>query len=184
MGFKMTDKITREEFYKLADEIELEFLKTATPEQRHQLLLGWNCDRGCDLLDCIVEAKDTDKATILALYWRLNPKHQKQYKDRDDLLKGQEYLIIDDYDLFVKLEKLYISGYYQEQNIAFDPANDIYDNGYNWTTQSSDIVTVLDIPKVMFEKLEGKEVVLEDDWVEGFPPVVDDAINKLRKRIR
>ena len=48
--------------------------------------MQWNCDRGFDLLNWVLDAKDTDKATILRLYWMLCPEYQKQYKDRDDVL--------------------------------------------------------------------------------------------------
>ena len=179
----MTDKITDEEFEKLYYELVIKFLKTATLEERHQLAIEWNHDDGYDVLNWIVDAKDTDKATILALYWMMEPEYNKQYKDKAHFLKGREYYLTDDYDLLVKLEKLYVSGYYQEQNIAFDPSNDIYADGCDWTKTDPDIVTVLEIPKVMFEKLEGKTVVLKDGWLEGLPPSVDDELNKLRELI-
>ena len=177
----MENKITEEQFEKLYYELVINFLNNATLEQRHQLTIEWNYDDGYDVLNWVVDAKDTDKATILALYWMLCPEYHKQYKDRDDVLKGREYLIIDDYDLFVKLEKNYIAGYYQEQNIEFDPANDIYSDGTNWTSSDPDVKTVLEIPAIMFTKLEGKKVILEDGWLEGIPPHVDDELNKLRE---
>jgi len=173
----MKDKLTKEEFEKLEIELVTDFLKSATLEQRHQLVAEWNYDSGYEVLNWVADAKDTDKATILMMYWMMGPRFQKKFKDREDVLINAG-ILIEAYDFLTMLESRYIARYYQEQNIAFDPSNDIY-TGEDWTTYYLDIKTVSDIPPEMFKKLDGKSFVLEDGWIEGMPQEIFYKIEEL-----
>jgi len=77
----------------------IEFLKGVTPEQRHQLALGWNWDNGVKILRHVLTDPTTDKATAFHIYWGRGPKWHKQYADRDEALAKARW-DIELYDFF------------------------------------------------------------------------------------
>ena len=158
--------ITWKQYQEIRDKMILDFLKNAIPKDRHRLVLGWNWDGESGILKWIANDPDTDKATALMLYWKSCPRPVKQYANRDEASSNNS---ADDFDFIENIEKLFLSGFYKNQQIAFDPTND---RGTNWTTEYLDMSIKREIPNEMFKKLSGENVESGHDegWEEGIPP--------------
>lgn len=66
-------EITEEEFDELSTELVIDYLKKHGPKERQMLALCWNFDNSKDVIRWIVDQPDTDKGTILLLYWYMQP---------------------------------------------------------------------------------------------------------------
>ena len=162
-------KITWEQYQEISTKMILDFLKDSDPKDRHRLVLGWNWDSGTDVLKWIANDSDTDKATALAIYWTACPRaNSKPFENREEVLERASYSI-NEYDLIEAIEQLYLSGFYKNQRLAFDPTND---KGTNWTTEYLDKPVKREIPSTMFGKLTGEDISsgYDEGWEEGIPP--------------
>jgi len=45
---------------------------------------------------------------------------------------------LEDYDIISTIEKNYLSNFYNEHIYAFNPTNDLYSDGYDWTKDKSE----------------------------------------------
>lgn len=171
-------EIDDEEFERLSTELIIDFLKKHGSYERQQLLTSWNFDNGKEVLQWIAEQPDTDKGTILLLYWYMNPGFFKQYQDRQDCIdQGHDYLL-EDYDLISTIERNYLSGFYQNQVYSFDPKADPYNSSYDWTKENADVKCKVAIPDEMFIALTG-EVIDPPSWQEGIPSELEPIMDKL-----
>ena len=66
-------KIDDEQFDELCADLIIDFLKKNTPKERQLLALSWNFDNSKKVIKWIIDQKDTDKGTILYLYWYMDP---------------------------------------------------------------------------------------------------------------
>ena len=123
-------EITEEEFDELSTELVIDYLKKHGPKERQMLALCWNFDNSKDVIRWIVDQPDTDKGTILLLYWYMAPGFYKKFADREEC-KEEAFWALEDYDIIQTIEKNYLSGFYGNQKYAFDPANDEYRDYYN-----------------------------------------------------
>ena len=159
-------KVTQEQYTQIMDEMVIDFLKTASIEERHQLVFQWNyrSQGGRNIFKWIANDPNTDKATALMLYWKqyLSPWHMKIYASRDEV----HWADVDDFDFHEELEHLYLSGFYKNHAFAFDPTSNDGKNGWNWTVKPS-FNTKREIPAMMFEKLMGKEIPCNRNFSEG-----------------
>lgn len=85
------------------------------------------------------------------------------------------------YDFIEQLEKNYLSGFYENQKFAYDPANDILAAGsahapadmdiagYDWTKEDWGEFKK-ELPGEMLTKLSGENIEPEKNWEEGIPP--------------
>ena len=165
------DKITYEQYEQIQDEMIIDFLKNVSSKERHQLALGLNWDSNLSVLKWIVNDSATDKATALLIYWKSAPRWRKRYAGRDEVLSECAWEI-GEFDLVEETEKLFLSEFYRNHQFSFDPAND---RGIDWTAEYLDQPVKLEIPSVMFEKLNGENVEYTEsgdtkDWEEGIPP--------------
>lgn len=158
--------ITEKEFEQLENSIWEQFLSKATPIEIHQSVISSNWDGNSFLRNWIKNDPKTDKATILIAYWMSAPRWKKQYLNHDDCLEKEGYGIAE-FDFVEELEQRYVNGFYSSSAIEMDPRND--QDGYDWTKDYLDKVTVRDIPAVMFEKLEGQKIERPDNFDEGLP---------------
>lgn len=144
----------------------MEYLKTASPEDWHQVAWSWNYDSGTEPLEWIVSQPNCSKGTALLIYWTAGPRYMYQYANREEVGKYN----LDVYDLIKVIEEKYTSGFYQKDDIYFDPKND-YD-GRDWTKEYEDEVEQKQvIPEQMFKPTSGvkiERIPLED----GYPPEV------------
>ena len=167
------EKITYEQYEQIQGEMIIDFLKNASSRERHQLVLGWNWDSNLSVLKWIANDSHTDKATALLMYWATAPRYQKQFANRDEALKECTWGI-NEFDLVEETESLFLSGFYQNHQFAFDPSND---RGINWTKEYLDTPIKRKIPKIMFKKLRGEKVQYTESgesegWEEGIPPYI------------
>lgn len=135
-------KIDDDEFEKLSTELIIDFLKKNTPKERQLLAISWNFDNSKKVIQWIVDQPDTDRGTILYLYWYMAP------------------------------------DFYNDQIYAFNPTNDLYSGGYNWTKGYDDSKAKSKIPEVMFKALDG-EILESPDWDEGIPEALSVIMDKL-----
>lgn len=127
----------------------LEDLKTLqNPLELHAVASNWNWDDGCELLTWIVCNPICEKGTALLLYWRAGPRWFYQFSNRDEISKYELPI----YDLIKEIETRYISGFYKESTIAFDPKND---EETDWTIAYSKINPKQEIPALMKIPISG-----------------------------
>lgn len=68
-------------------------------------------------INWLIKNTETDKATILMIYWKSEPR----FKESTSFAE--------------KIEPLYLSGFYKQANFSFDPKDDI---GEDWTSSFPD----------------------------------------------
>ena len=142
-------EITEEEFDQLSAELVIDYLKKHNPKERQMLALCWNFDNSKEVIRWIVDQPDTDKGTILLLYWYMAPGFYKKFADREEC-KEEAFWALEDYDIIQTIEKNYLSGFYGNQKYAFDPANDEYSDHYDWTSEYEEEEAKVKIPKELF----------------------------------
>ena len=71
-----------------------------------------------------------------------------------------------------------ISDFYKNQIYAFNPNNDVYCGGYDWTSEYDKNKVKVEIPSEMFEVLDG-ETLEKPEWEEGIPSDILDIMDKL-----
>ena len=175
-------EIDYEEYERLSTELIIDFLKKHGPYERQQFLTSWIFDNGIKVLQWIAEQPDTDKGTILMLYWYMNPAFFKQYQDRQDCIdQGRDYLL-ENIDLISTIEHNYLSGFYQNQVYGFDPKADPYNSGYDLTKEKAYIKRKVAIPDEMFIALSG-EIIEPPSWQEGIPSELEPIVDKLYEAI-
>ncbi|SDD44759.1 DUF4274 domain-containing protein [Niabella drilacis] len=133
------------EIEKIAVNKIIEFAKTQPGKVWHQMMMDWNWDNYMSFIHWLIENPNTDKATILMIYWKSNP--------------GT------DFSGKTLLEENYSKGYYSQQLFAFDPEND---EGDDWTAYVS-VESKKRIPPMMFQKFPGENVPYPEKFIEGMP---------------
>lgn len=170
-------EITEDEFDELSAELVIDYLKKHGPEERQMLAVCWNFDNSKEVIQWIADQPDTDKGTILFLYWYMAPGFYKKFADRKEC-KEEASWALEDYDIIETIEKNYLSGFYVNQRYAFDPANDGYSDHYDWTAAYEEEEAKTKIPEEMFLALEG-EYIENPEWEEGIPTEISDIMDKL-----
>jgi hypothetical protein len=161
------EKITYEQYEQISNKLIIEFLKTASQKERYQLVSEWNHDSGgYDVFNWIMNDPETDKAIALMMYWQSGGECNKLYANREDMLKEADW-DAERFDLIEQLEEKYLSGFYKNQMLAYDPTNDGI--GYDWTKEDWGELK-RELPGEMLQKLDGIKVQFMKDWSEGVPP--------------
>ncbi|RQO29717.1 hypothetical protein DBR32_14110 [Taibaiella sp. KBW10] len=130
----------------------IDFAKKQNPKVWHQMVIDWNWDNYMSFIDWLVANPDTDKATILMIYWKSNPGRDFSNKKR--------------------IEENYRTGYYKQHFFAFNPQDD---EGDDWTTYVKEEAKNT-IPQLMYQKLSGEEVPYPEGFIEGIP---EDLFNEI-----
>lgn len=172
----MEKKITEDELDDVINKIIIDYLKSVAPLEWHKTAMDWNWDNDYTVLSWIVNNPETDKATALLIYWMSGPRWSKQFATREDMLKDSSWYA-NSFDFINDLERKYTSGFYTNQNFAYNPACD--HEGYNWTDEYNDKPQLREIPKEMFVELLGETVTYPNDYVEGVPAEVYQKISDL-----
>lgn len=171
-------EIDEDEFDELSADLIIDFLKKNTPKERQLLAISWNFDNSKKVIQWIVDQPDTDKGTILYLYWYMEPAFYKEnYANRKECEEENSWCL-EDYDIIDTIEKNYLSNFYKEQIYAFNPTNDSYSEGYDWTSEYDENEVKVKIPDVLFKALDG-EILEATDWAEGIPTDILDIMDKL-----
>jgi hypothetical protein len=125
-----------------------EIKKLQSPLEFHAVASNWNWDTDSKHLNWIIHNPVCDKGTALSLYWRAGPKALYQYRTRNEVPKWFWAI----YDFVKDVEGRYLSGFYQQQQIAFDPRND---EGTNWLKEYSEVKIKQQIPDQMKIAISG-----------------------------
>jgi len=171
----MKEIISVERMDELGDELILAYAEDASQKTWHKMVMDWNFDNSDAFLDWLADNPQTDKATVLIIYWKSAPRYFKQFKDKEHLLKEEAYSL-KNFERLEKIETNFATGFYENQNFEYNPAND---GDFDWTSDYSDIETVNEIPEIMFQKLTGKKIKMPVDFNEGFPPELYERLEKL-----
>lgn len=159
-------KISNAVFTDLIDQIWLNFLQQATPEDIYQSVISSNWDGNQYLLNWILNHAEVDQAVILAIYWMSGVRYLKQYKNREEVLEKASWSI-ESYDYLQQLEQKYLNGFWKNQNFAYDPSHD--HDEYNWVTEYAEIEIQQEIPEKMLQVLEGKHLTRSSKFEDGLP---------------
>ncbi|HSH04837.1 MAG TPA: DUF4274 domain-containing protein [Anaerolineae bacterium] len=100
----------------IAEESWIGYLKNLDPSKWHQIVQNWNPDDGIRPLYWLIRQSECDRGTVMWLYW-----HTPEEAWRDFT---EQYLDNYMYWLFTEIEQRMMLGYYQRQEIAYDPAED------------------------------------------------------------
>jgi hypothetical protein len=152
----------------------IKYLEKSSPEEWHQIAWNWNWDNGIEPLLWIIRQPQCNKGTALLIYWYSGPKWLYQYNNRDEV---KPYNLIS-YDLVKEIEEKYTSGFYQNDNINFDPANDF--DGHDWTKEYEEIEVKQNIPDMMFKPTLGQKVS-KKVIAEGYPQEVIEEVEGQQK---
>lgn len=96
-------EITEDEFDALSMELVIDYLKKHGPKERQMLALCWNFDNSKEVIRWIVDQPDTDKGTILLLYWYMQPGFYKKFADREEC-EAEASWALEDYDIIETIE--------------------------------------------------------------------------------
>ena len=166
-----------DEFDKLSTDLIIDFLSKNTPQERQLLAISWNFDNPKKVIQWIVNQPDTDRGTILYLYWHMSPTFCKNFSDRKECEENESWYL-EDYDIINTIEKNWIADFYKNQIYAFNPSNDVYCGGYDWTSEYDKNKVKVKIPDEMFKILDG-ETLEKPEWEEGIPSDISDIMDKL-----
>lgn len=169
-------KITYEQYEQIWNQTIIDFLKNASQEERYQLVSEWNHDSGYEVFNWIMNDPETDKATILMMFWQSGGECNKIYADREDMIKKSAW-DAERFDLIEQLEERYLSGFYKNQVFAYDPTND--NGGYDWTKEDWGELK-RELPSEMLQKLDGIKVQFAQDWAEGVPPYIWESMKEFK----
>lgn len=146
--------MTEEKISEIANNKIIEYAQNMNSEEWHKMAMDWNYDNSKTFLKWLINNSNTDKATILMIYWMSSPKHGFEFQE--------------------DIEKNYSSGFYKNQNFEFDPKDD---NGLDWTNEYPELKSDR-IPLIMFDKLKGKVIQSSDNYIEGLP---EDLFNEIEE---
>ncbi|TDQ09485.1 DUF4274 domain-containing protein [Pedobacter metabolipauper] len=135
------------------------------------MAMQWNGSH--QFLEWLVERPKTDLATAVMVYWMQGPRWWKQYHNKQELIeKGDSAM---GFDFTETLESKILSGFFKDQEFAFDPTKD--DHGTIWANEYLDKLTVREIPPFLFRTLVGEEIEMPAGFEEGMPP---DLVKKVQ----
>lgn len=153
--------MTEEADFDAADLLVRDFLRTATPQQRHAYVCGTNLDDGTALVEVVLDDPTTDRATALAAYWLLGAGYYAQYASVDDAADYERPR----WELLRRIEDRFLAGEYADHGIGFDPTDD---DGDDWTEDYLDDEPVARaIPPAMLVAAPGEPV--EGETEDGLP---------------
>ena len=146
------------------DEAELflrDFLRDATPQQRHTFVRRMNYDDGDALVRFVLDDPSTDRATALAAYWTLGAADYTRYASAADALDYERPT----WELLRTIEERYAAGFWADHGIGFDPADD---DETDWTEDAGDAPVVRPVPEALLRAVPG-ELVDDEDSEDGLP---------------
>ncbi|MBA3311736.1 MAG: DUF4274 domain-containing protein [Planctomycetaceae bacterium] len=140
------------------------WLEQATPEFRHLFVAGWESEAAAVVFDWVIRQPDCEKATALMAYLLSSPVFLAEHgsPEQDDASEQANY------SLLTEIEKRYLTGFYQQQSVGFDPSA-AFPAKIDLTEGYKDIVPVQPIPEEMFVPVAGKELIEPEGWENGMP---------------
>lgn len=175
------ERIGEDAYEELLADIIIDYLKRHGPECREMLARGWRFDNPPKVIKWIAQQPDTDRGTILRLYWMMDPGYGKQFATIDECAEGHRWYV-EEYDIIKTIERNYAEGFYRNERYAFDPGNDGCKQGYDWTKTLEGYTMKDDIPQEMFIPTNGT-VADTKGWADGVPPELKETISRLEELI-
>lgn len=111
--------MTADEYHLSCSRLLQDYLRNASPEQRHIYVARRNYDDSPDVLAWLAEQSDLDRATALLMYWSLGAAWFVQYADASEV-PGHEQ---EAHALTCRIEQRYLDGVYANHGLAFDPGS-------------------------------------------------------------
>jgi hypothetical protein len=167
LSWRMADYLPKRRSAMLMD-----WLCTATPDQWHQVAMGWNWGSGEAPLRWIVSQPDCDKATALMVFWRGQPSYYWNGPPTKAEWKASGRFFSEDvYDLLTFVVNRWRSGGYTRSEIGYLP-----EGGDASDLAASQGHPALAIPPDMGEELKGRRID-GGEFDEGipFPIVIETA---------
>lgn len=168
--------MTEEELEKATNDIIINYLESSSPLEWHKTAMDWNWDNDLTVLWWIINNPKTDKATALMIYWMSAPRWGKQYANRQEIAENASWYL-NHFDFIEDLESKYTSGFYTNQNYAYNPAKDF--NGTDWTNEYTDKPQLREISAELLVELKGEEIKYPDNYIEGVPENIFNEISEL-----
>ena len=128
---------TVEELQQLESSVEL-----------HEFMLHYNWDDGIEKPHAVVNNENCDRGTALMIYWLLGPRYLYHYENRKKINAHYE---IEHLNLLEEVERKYLSEFYRNKTILFNPRYDSVNDGYDHTQTYDDLLLMREIPAEMFE---------------------------------
>jgi len=145
----------------------IKYLEKSEPPDWHQVAWNWNWDNRIEPLRWIIENPKCDKGTALLIYWYGNPGWYTKYDNKDQVSVYE----MDNYLLVKDIEEKYLSGYYKNENIYFDPKDD---EGDDWTRDIQE-EALTKIPSEMTKPVNGEKLE-KIGLIEGLPQEITDKL--------
>jgi hypothetical protein len=152
----------------LAESLTLDYLRNASPRERHLYVARSNYDSNSAGLQLIADDPGTDRATALMMFWALGARYLAQFADDNEVPDWQRQR----YTLVRTLESRFLSGFYAS-GIYFDPCD-----GPVPPDDYADLPLRRSIPEPMYAVVEGQDWVDLDDpgYDEGLPMSLAEQI--------
>ncbi|PIE84067.1 MAG: hypothetical protein CSA07_03705 [Bacteroidia bacterium] len=93
--------MNEQEITRIADDRIIDYARSVAPVEWHRMAIDWNYDGSRAFLKWLVANEQTEKATILMIYWMSGPKHGFEYQ--------------------AELEERYISGFLLQPKLGLRP---------------------------------------------------------------
>ena len=128
-------------------------IENSTPDDRHVILQGFNWDHGLDLIAGIVRQVDTEIATVLDTFWRIEDETGMTHMVWQE--GGPPNSSVDLYDLFVEIGDKLHSGFYSRSSkpIEFEGRR----RPLNLPETILEVQRKL-IPEIAYQSIEGRKV--------------------------
>lgn len=159
-----------------SDEIEqkekqlvLDYLNSASPEQRHIFVARSNYDDNLWAIQHLIDDSLLDSGTALMAFWYLGAAWFVQFADESEASFGKGR-----YRLVRLIEERYLSGFYVNQNIWYDPMH----SGGPTPDEYPDLPIKRAIHERMLEATKGEVNVdvFDADYDDGLPLALAEEI--------
>ena len=156
-----------------------DWLQSNGPREWHQVATSWNWDAGYEVLNWLIEQKTLDRGTAVSLFFLASPDYFLKYPNRDAMMADSPWAH-ENFDFIAKLVEnaakpdFYVDEAFSSDEIATQGLVDDYVSQQNNLPAESRPWTV---PDKLLSLVEG-EVVDSDDFIEGFPPHIWEAMDE------
>jgi hypothetical protein len=147
-------ELTDNELEKKEWEIIKKYLKSSDKIQQYHYAVWSNYDGNQKALKWLISNQDTEIATILAIYYNLEPSYYSKYKSLDEV---NDFELVH-YNFIIKIEENIKNRFYKNSTIYFSPSE--------WV-EDFDNEAPRPIPQFMREEVKG-EIVISNDEPEGY----------------
>ncbi len=137
---------------KQIEQLIIEYLNHASAETCYVVMHEYSREMPkASIIAWLKDNPQTEKATALMMYWMMHPRFSKQFTPEEATQNEKEKFGEEYYDLIEDLEQKYISGFYTNQQIGYDPY-------YDYAKESGYFAEKRKIPAEMYRRVQGTEI--------------------------